>query len=96
MRPIDADALLNGGIRVSHGFNDNGLVMLPMGDVRRSIQNAPTLDIYLIYSDDADDCCQIKGYFIGTEEEADLYVEALDKSDPIYNGWTWERLEKLN
>jgi hypothetical protein len=44
MRLIDADALLNGGIRVQCGLNDNGLIMIPMGDVRKSIENAPTID----------------------------------------------------
>ena len=43
MRPIDADELLNGGIRVSRGFNDDGVVMIPMKDVRQSIKDAPTI-----------------------------------------------------
>lgn len=44
MRMIDADALLSEGIKVSCGFNDNGLIMIPMRDVNKSIKNAPTVD----------------------------------------------------
>lgn len=44
MRLIDADKLLNDGIRVRCCFNDDGLIMVPMRDVRKSIQNAPTVD----------------------------------------------------
>ena len=44
MRLIDADALLNDGIRVRCGFYDNGLIMIPMRDVRESIKNAPTIE----------------------------------------------------
>lgn len=45
MRPIDADALLDGGIRVKCGFNDGGMIMIPLGDVRQSIKDAPTLEM---------------------------------------------------
>lgn len=44
MRLIDADALLDEGIRVEYGYNDNGLILIPMRDVRNSIKNAPTVD----------------------------------------------------
>lgn len=44
MRLIDADKLLKDGIRVEYGYNDNGLVLVPMRDVRKSIENAPTVD----------------------------------------------------
>ena len=44
MRLIDADALLNGGIKVSSGYNADGIVMIPMRDVHKSIKNAPTID----------------------------------------------------
>lgn len=44
MRLIDADALLEDGIRVGYGINDNGLLMVPLRDVHKSIKNAPTVD----------------------------------------------------
>lgn len=44
VRPIDADALLENGIKVEYGFNDNGLILIPMRDVRNSIKNAPTIN----------------------------------------------------
>ena len=44
MRLIDADKLLKDGIRVEYGYNDNGLILVPMRDVRKSIENAPTVD----------------------------------------------------
>ena len=45
MRLIDADALLKDGIRVSCGHvSDEGIVMVPMKDVRKSIEAAPTID----------------------------------------------------
>lgn len=42
---ISKSALLNGGIRVEYGYNDDGIVMIPMRDVRDSIRNAPSLDV---------------------------------------------------
>lgn len=45
MRAIDADALLDGGIRVSHGFENTNIIYIPMGEVRRAIKKAPTLDV---------------------------------------------------
>ena len=45
MRLIDADKLLEDGIRVEYGYNDNGLILVPMRDVRKSIKNAPTVDV---------------------------------------------------
>lgn len=45
MRPIDADKLLKDGIRVEYGYNDDGLILVPMRDVRKSIENAPTVDV---------------------------------------------------
>ena len=44
MRLIDADALANGGIKVSSGYNADGIIMIPMRDVNKSIKNAPTID----------------------------------------------------
>lgn len=45
MRLIDADKLLEDGIRVEYGYNDDGLVLVPMRDVIKSIKNAPTVDV---------------------------------------------------
>lgn len=44
MRLIDADALLESGISAEYGYNDNGLLLIPMRDVTNSIRNAPTID----------------------------------------------------
>lgn len=44
MRLIDADALMENGIKVEFGYNYDGLILIPMRDVRRSIDNAPTVD----------------------------------------------------
>lgn len=44
MRLIDADALLEEGIRFSYAYNDDGIVLIPMGEVRKSIKNAPTIE----------------------------------------------------
>lgn len=44
MRLIDADALLESGICAEYGYNDNGLLLIPMRDVANSIRNAPTID----------------------------------------------------
>ena len=44
MRPIDANALLESGICAEYGYNDNGLLLIPMRDVTNSIRNAPTID----------------------------------------------------
>ena len=40
-RLIDADTLQ---IRAEYGYNDNGLLLVPLRDVKRSIDNAPTID----------------------------------------------------
>ena len=44
MRLIDADALLESGICAEYGYNDNGLLLIPMRDVTNSIRNAPIID----------------------------------------------------
>ena len=43
-RLIDANKLLKNGIRVSYGFDNDGVLLIPMSDVIRSIKNAPTVD----------------------------------------------------
>ena len=42
---IDREWLLNEGIRVTSGYNNDGVIMIPMRDVRESIQNAPAADV---------------------------------------------------
>lgn len=69
-RLIDANKLLKNGIRVSYGFDNDGVLLIPMGDVIRSIKNAPTInDVevvrcldckYLMFSDCYGECG--KGY----------------------------------
>ena len=43
-RLIDANKLLKNGIRVSYGFDNDGVLLIPMDDVIRSIKNAPTIN----------------------------------------------------
>ena len=51
---ISRSALLNGGIRVEYGYNDDGLVLIPMRDVRDSIKNAPAIDAPVISGETSD------------------------------------------
>lgn len=44
MRPIDADALLNDGLRFQDGYDNDGIMIVRLGDVTKSIRNAPTID----------------------------------------------------
>lgn len=44
MRLIDADALLEDGIRIRQGLNEDGILYIPMRDVTQSIKKAPTVD----------------------------------------------------
>ena len=44
MRLIDADELLKNGIRVRGGYNHDGLIYVPLADVKESIMNAPTFE----------------------------------------------------
>ena len=44
MRLIDADALMDDGIKVEFGYDNDGIIMIPMRDVNNSIRNAPTVD----------------------------------------------------
>ena len=69
-RLIDANKLLKNGIRVSYGFDNDGVLLIPMSDVIRSIKNAPIInDVkvvrcldckYLMFSDCYGECG--KGY----------------------------------
>lgn len=43
-RLIDANKLLKNGIRVSYGFDNDGVLLIPIGDVIRSIKKAPIID----------------------------------------------------
>ena len=44
MRLIDANKLIKNGLRVSYGFDDDGVLLIPIGDVIRSIKMAKTVD----------------------------------------------------
>lgn len=44
MRLIDANKLLKNGIRVSYGFDNDGILLIPMADIVKSIKQAPTID----------------------------------------------------
>lgn len=53
--------------------------------------------LFLIYRDTADDNIEIKGYIIGTEQEAEEYCKELNKDCKHY--WeevTYGELERLN
>lgn len=41
---ISRSALLANGIKVRCGLNDNGMIFVPMADVRKSIEEAPAVD----------------------------------------------------
>lgn len=52
--------------------------------------------MYLIYTDSADDCCDIKGYIYGTEEDADKYCDEYNANCEYY--WqevTWIEISNL-
>ena len=56
-----------------------------------------TSKVYLIYRDTADDAVEIKGYIIGTEQDAEEYCKEFNKDCQHY--WeeiTYELLEHLN
>ena len=65
-RLIDANKLLKNGIRVSYGFDNDGVLLIPMGDVIRSIKKAPIIDAvevvrcfeckYIMFSDCYGEC----------------------------------------
>ena len=44
MRLIDADALVDDGLRFQDGYDYNGIMMVRLGNVTKSIRNAPTID----------------------------------------------------
>lgn len=44
-RYIDADKLLESGLRFRGGINDDGLLYVPFGDVLKSIKEMPTADV---------------------------------------------------
>lgn len=43
MRLIDADALVDDGLRFQDGYDYDGIMMVRLGDVTKSIRNAPTV-----------------------------------------------------
>jgi hypothetical protein len=53
--------------------------------------------VYLIYRDSCDDSCEIKGYILGTKEDADAYCEKLNKGHEFYwEDYDWVELDCLN
>lgn len=60
MRLIDADALLESGICAEYGYNDNGLLLIPMRDVTNSIRNAPTINAEPVRHGRWEDLCRGK------------------------------------
>ena len=51
--------------------------------------------MYVIYWDSQDDCCHIKGYIYGTQDEADAYCNELNKNNKYYwEDYTWEELKR--
>ena len=52
--------------------------------------------IYLIYYDDPDDSCDIKGYIHGTATEAERYCKELNKGNTYsFQDYEWEILDNL-
>ena len=44
MRLIDADALVDDGLRFQDGYDNDGIMMVRLWDVIKCIRNAPTID----------------------------------------------------
>ena len=81
MRLIDADALLNGGIRVEFGYNNDGLILVPMRDVRKSINDAPTIEPFKWYSVFDQVPSEDGNYIICTENNAVCTAHYYSKSN---------------
>lgn len=53
--------------------------------------------VYLIYKDSIDDACEIKGYIIGTEEDAEQYCQKLNEGHRYeWEDFVWEVPSFLN
>lgn len=52
---ISRSALLNGGIRAKYGYNEDGILLIPMRDVLDSIKNAPSLDVTPVITGETSD-----------------------------------------
>lgn len=51
--------------------------------------------IFLIFADDIDDYCEIKGYIEGNEEDAKKYCEELNSKEDIFYLWDYLEIENL-
>lgn len=45
MRLIDAEKLLEFGLKFSHGFDHDGVLLVPYREVTRAISSAPTVEL---------------------------------------------------
>lgn len=52
---ISRSALLNGGIKAKYGYNEDGILLIPMRDVLDSIKNAPSLDVTPVITGETSD-----------------------------------------
>lgn len=53
--------------------------------------------IYLIYKDDCDDACTIRGYILGTAQEAEDYCGKINEGHEYWwEDFDWMELECLN
>ena len=74
MRLIDADALK---IRVEIGHNMDGLLLIPMRDVKKSIENAPTIEAEpvrhgrWVHVDETEQSCSECGKHVCFEQNMD-------------------------
>lgn len=54
-------------------------------------------EVFLVLRDSCDDACEVKGYILGTEREADAYCDELNKEAKYeWQEYTWVKLDKLN
>lgn len=51
--------------------------------------------IFLIFADDIDDYCEIKGYIKVNEEDAKKYCEELNSKEDIFYWWEYLEIENL-
>lgn len=51
--------------------------------------------VFLIFADDIDDYCEIKGYIKGDEEDAKKYCEELNSQGDIKRWWEYLEIENI-
>ena len=72
-RLIDANELLKNGLRAGYGFDNDGVLLIPIGDVIMSIKKAPTIDAVEVVR-----CKDCKNRY------EDSWCEYVDDNDNFY------------